>query len=301
MGPCPPRRPAPRLALILATLALATGCRSAGRAAHRGPPRRIVSTMVAADEILLDLVERPRLVAVTALATDPDWSLASRDARTVRGRVHAVSAEALLAHRPDLVVLAPYVPAEVRVVLRRAGVRVVELAEVRGTADVRENLRRLGAATSRAARAAELTAGLDRALAALDRATRDVARRPEVLAAAGGFVAGPGTQLDDLIRLAGGRNAAARLGIQGHARVDPEVVLRTDPELVLVEAPDLATARRLAAADPVLRRLAAVGAGRVLYLPRAELACASHHLPRAARTLLRQLHPDRAAAAEVRP
>jgi iron complex transport system substrate-binding protein len=257
--------------------------------------------MVGADEILLDLVERERLVAVTALATDPAWSLLSHRARGVPGRIHAVSAEAILAHRPDLVVLAPYVPAEVRVVLGRARVRVVTLVEVRGTADVRENLRRLGAATARSARADALVSALDRALAALERATRDVPRRPEVLAAAGGFVAGPGTQIDDLIRLSGGRNAAVRLGVRGHARVDPEVVLRADPEQVLVEAPDAAAARARAAADPVLGRLAAVRAGRVLYLPRAELSCASHHLPRAARTLLRQLHPDRAAEVEVQP
>ncbi|MFH2008871.1 MAG: ABC transporter substrate-binding protein [bacterium] len=283
-----------RVLLLSALLCLPTGCRdrTRGKAPRAGKPRRVASTMVAADEILLTLIGPQRLVAVTRFSVRPSWSVAAAQARAVKGRIHTVGGEAVLRHRPDLCVLADYAHAETALVLRRAGVRIVRLPSARSLATIRRTIRVLGDAVGEPQRAHRILAWLDATVATYRKAVEPLSKRPEVMSATNGFLAGTNTIFDDIVRLAGGQNVARRLGITGHSRVDTEAIWRADPSFVLVQAPDQKGALAAARADPVLSKLAAVTAGRVLYLPRALLTCASHHIVRSIWVLLRQLHPQ---------
>ena len=271
-----------------------TGCRerTRGSAPTLGKPMRVVSTMVAADEILLELIGPKRLVAVSRFGAQPSWSLAAGRIRRIPGRIHTVSAEAVLTHRPDLCVLADYAQAETALVLKRAGVRVVRLKSVNALDDIRHNIRLLSKAVHAPAAAAELLAYLDRHTAALRDWVSRRSSRPEVMSAHRGFLAGTHTLFDELLRLAGGRNVARRLAIRGHVRVDTEVLWRANPQYVLLQAETQTEALAAARADPSLAKLSAVKAGRVLFLPRAQLSCASHHIVRSLWTLFSQLHPS---------
>jgi len=283
-----------RVLVLGVLLCLAAGCRdrTRGKNTASDKPRRVASTMVAADEILLDLIGPKRLVAVTRFSVRPSWSVAAKKARAVKGRIHTVGGEAVLKHRPDLCVLADYAQAETALVLERAGVRIVRLQSARGLATIRQTIRILGDAVGEPKRARRMLARMDATVATYRKAVLPLSKLPEVMSATNGFLAGKNTIFDDIVRLAGGQNVAWRLGLTGHSRVDTEVIWRANPSFVLMQAADKKRALAAARADPVLSKLAAVTAGRVLYLPRALLSCASHHIVHSIWALLQQLHPQ---------
>src|SRR5262245_10862398 len=116
------RKAASVLLLGLAAL-LAAGPGTVGARADNTRPKRIVSLTVCADQLLLDLVDRDRIAALTYLAVDPTVSTRVEDARGLKG-VHWF-AEEILALQPDLVIAQEYSAAGAVDMLRRLGFRVV--------------------------------------------------------------------------------------------------------------------------------------------------------------------------------
>ncbi|HEX6971971.1 MAG TPA: ABC transporter substrate-binding protein, partial [Limnochordia bacterium] len=76
-----------------------------GRALRlEAPPRRIVSTFLGADEIVLSLVDRSRVAMVTTFAQDPASSFVVAAAQGIRA-VQNINAETIVALKPDLILV----------------------------------------------------------------------------------------------------------------------------------------------------------------------------------------------------
>lgn len=160
-----------------------------------------------------------------------------------RPRFANFRAEALLVHRPRLVICDAYQNALTVRALERAGVQVCVLRAIRSFEDLEENARSivhaLGAADLRAITAETVVARLRDERDALAR-SKSAAAPTSVLPyyELGGQIstAGRGTSEDLVLTLAGARNHAASLGLEGHARVPIESLLRDAPEAILVSA-----------------------------------------------------------------
>ncbi len=261
-------------------------------------PARVVSATLSTDEILLALLEPSELHAVTHFALDPGVSNVARRAREV-ARVVTGDPEQVVALAPDVVFADPVGKPESRELLRRVGVPVLTVPGCHTLDDVRRNVRWVGAWVGAEERAEALVARMDRTV-------EDVARRVEgaspprvLLYNRGGFTAGAGTLFDELVRLAGGRNAAAEAGIVGHATLPVERALALDPDVVLTtdyradgRARDVFERAPLAD-DPVWREARAVRGGRVWALDQRHVLSTSHHVAEAAPEIARLLHPER--------
>lgn len=288
------------LALAMAGAAAAGGVRAPARYADPPPhPRRIVSTTLAADEILLALIEPPRLFAVTHFADDARVSNVLKEARDVPHRVSGVDPEAIVALEPDLVITGGVVLPEARELLARARVPVVDLPPASSVADVRENIRRIGALVGEREAAEWLVSELDRGLADLE-ARVEGAPEPRVLLwNAGNYTAGPETLQGELLELAGGYDAARDLGVRGHEQVAIERALALDPDVILVtDYRSDQRSRELVAEpslvrDPVWASTSAVRTGRVHRLDERHAMSTSHHVLESAREVARTLHPER--------
>ena len=248
-------------------------------------PQRIMSLMRCNDRILLVLVPRERITSVTFLAHD-----AVRELMPGRDREVAVnhgSAEDVLRDRPDLILAAPYASATAKRLAAEVGARVVEIAPVNSFADVRAMTRQIGRLVGEPARAEAMVAGMDRTLAEL--AARPLPRRVTVAAWSGaGAVPGRGTLTDELIRVAGGTNIAARLPDTRYSTFGVEELLAARPDAILQGA-NAWTAASLTAArarHPLVRRLYA---GRVIGMPDALTTCGLPQTARAAVDLRRRL------------
>jgi iron complex transport system substrate-binding protein len=266
------RRVASSLARVALAVALASGV------ARAEPPRRIVSLNLCTDQILVDLVGRERIAALSHLASDPALSAIAEEARglvTIRG-----TAEEVLARDPDLVLtIAGSTPATVSL-LERLGNRVLAVPLANDFDAVRSITRAIAQAVGEVQRGEQLLAEFDARLAA--GAPAD-ARRPSALVyQLNSLASGPGTLVDAMLTAAGFRNLARELQLGPAGRLPLETLVANPPDLVvLATAPD---AFRTIAADNLRHpALAAVLAERPhVLLGMADWLCGT---PRAARAV----------------
>lgn len=233
------------------------------------PAKRIVPIFASNTEIVAALGLADRVVGIEAYTRHPPEVL---DRPLVGGRL-GVSVDAVVAQRPDLVVVTPARQAAHQLVdpMERIGVPVLVLTH-RTVAEVMANIRLVGRAAGVAERGEAVAARLEARVAAV--AGRVAARvRPRVVMITGRvgnglvLVARPRTYTADAIVAAGGRLALDE-GLS-LAQVSPEAVLRADPDVLLLAGrpEDLSELAR----QPGWRDLRAVVSGRAVAVPRAEV------------------------------
>ncbi|MEM9385041.1 MAG: ABC transporter substrate-binding protein [Pseudomonadota bacterium] len=169
-------------------------------------PRRIISLDYCADQYVVGLVGRDRILRVSPDATEQySWV---RDAAgglpSVRPR-----AEDVLILQPDLVVRYYGGGPNARMFLERAGVQVLQVPYVSTIADARRNLVELSAALGVAQRGQRLASLMDQRLAAIEPPPMPV---EALYMTPSGVSPGPGTLVDEMMRTAGLRNFQRRPG-----------------------------------------------------------------------------------------
>jgi iron complex transport system substrate-binding protein len=211
---------------------------AAARPALARPARRIVSLTPSLTEIVFSLGAGERVVGVSDYCDYPP------EART-RPRVGTFlqpSVEKILALRPDLV-LVDGVQKDVAAALQAAGDGATVLAiAMNDLAQVREAITQVGAALAADPAAAALLGQLDGELAQVRQQVAARGARPprkvlfvvdrQLGGLRGLVVAGPGTYLDELVRLAGGVNIYADLKLR-YAKVAVESIEERQPEVIL--------------------------------------------------------------------
>jgi iron complex transport system substrate-binding protein len=202
-------------------------------------PARIVSLNLCTDLILLDLVPRDRIAALSWLAADRDVSPIADDIsgiRLVRGH-----AEEVLSLAPDLVLASPFSATPTVDLLRRLGyvIDVVPFAE--DFAGIRSAIRQVAAAVGNTARGEAVVAKFDASLTNAARPTTDAGPPPQALVyQVNGLVSGGGSLIDAALRAAGLSNQASHPGprLAAGGRLALEQLVANPPDLlVLAQAP----------------------------------------------------------------
>lgn len=264
------------------------------------PPQRIVSLNLAADEILLALTPPERITALTYLADNPTYSNVRGEARAVPHRVKA-NAEQVLALQPDLIIVSAHTNAAVKELLRTTGVSLLELQAFLSLADVEANILAIGQATGTADQASALVAMMEQRFQEVQQRVAGSPQPRVLYYAAGGFVLGKGTTMDEMIAYAGGRNAALEAGVQGGKKISQEKVVALNPAVILVSGEDRQEGlRELLLADPTLQEVEAIRAGRVYAIPRAYTSTVSHYVVKCVEAIAQVLHPEVFPARENR-
>lgn len=254
----------------------------AGRRLAVTPAReRIVSLVPSATDLLVALGVTERLVARTSHDTHP--SLAHLPSL---GRTLAPSAEAIIALRPDLVIVAPdYLTNGLAERLANVGLDVYE-ADAQRLDAVLATMVRLGALAGAGARADSLRDAIARGLDALTTETAAGARPSVVYAVwhAPAQVAGAGTYVDDLLRAAGARNAFA--DVEGWPVVSAEALVLRDPDIIVAAGGRHQSLRaEWLRATPGWRELRAVRADRLIVVDADLFNRPGPHILEAAHTL----------------
>lgn len=284
----------------LRALALLALCAACGRdAAHRSaahtddfgdtltigaPPARIVSLNPTTTELLYAIGAGSRLVGRTSYDLLPADVLSVPDL----GPGLRPSVEAVLAARPDLVIL--YASADNRDAARRlraAGVRTVAYRLDR-IADFRRVTAALGELVGDSAAARRTVDSVDATLGGVKRRTASLPK-PSVfwpLWESPLLSVGGGSFLNELIEIAGGRNVFADLP-QPSPTITFEELLRRDPDIVFAGPRSRAKLLR----DPRWRTLRAVREGHILPIDTTMVNGPSARLGSSALGLARLLHP----------
>lgn len=203
-----------------------------------GCPKRIVSLAPSNTEVLFALGLGERVVGVTKYCDYPPEVLRLvREGRiTVVGGYADPSIERIVALKPDLVLAATTVQLKVVRLLEGKGLVVVALAP-KSVEDILRDIRLVGKITCRVEEAEKLVEDMEARIKSVLEKVRHATYRPRVYYEIWHnplMSAGPGTWIDELIRLAGGENIFSDAKVK-YPEVSSEAVIRRNPEVIIVK------------------------------------------------------------------
>ncbi|MGE5509881.1 MAG: ABC transporter substrate-binding protein [Bacteroidota bacterium] len=217
--------------LFQALLAGAALCAAAP--ARADVPSRIVSLNLCTDQILVDLVPRERIRAVSHLAADPQVSAVAEKARGIPW-THG-EAEVVLGYDPDLVIVGELTTPATVSLLERLGIKMLKVPQASDIAGVRSVTYQIADAVGERAKADELIADFDRRIAAV--APKTAWRPTAVVYQVNNSAAAPGSIADTVLNAAGFTNLASELGLGPGGQLPLEMLVARPPDLLVLSGP----------------------------------------------------------------
>lgn len=198
-------------------------------------PQRIVSTILATDEMLLFLQSAPHTVSVSKLVDDRSISLAAGQfSQTIYRNRGDGDTESLLMLEPDLIIVSSFSQANAIKQLMSSGKTLLRLRDFYSYRDIEYNLNLLAAALGKETLAATVNA---ESRAIIERVQQLVQQRkkPRVLYySPSGSTAGLGSITDEMIDYAGGYNVIRETGLSQYIRISQEQAIALQPEIILM-------------------------------------------------------------------
>lgn len=199
--------------------------------AERARPQRIVSMNLCLDSVLVGLVPREHILALSQYSRDP-WRSTIADIAKDLPYTNE-TAEEVVALKPDLVITSRHSAIATRNALRRVGIRF-ELFEVPQTVqESLDQIRKLAELLQRQEQGEALIARIEQTI---EQARPSPGTRPLTAAIyqPGGLSTGGATVTGELMRIAGLENIAARYGVTKYRPLPLESLIREPPEVLLV-------------------------------------------------------------------
>lgn len=253
------------------------------------PPQRIISLAPSITEILFALQLEEKIVGVSNFCQFPP---AARRKEKVGDYAHP-SLEKIVALKPDLVI--GLAEGELRsLVTKLAELKIpVYISDPGNVAGIIFSIRRIGELTEAAGKGLEIAAEMEKKVKQIQEKVKGFSppRVLHVLNFDPLLSAGKGTFINDLIRLAGGRNLT-ETAVGKYPRLSIEEVLALDPEVILLAS--------MKSADPLLtqrqwwerwKTITAVRRGRVYVLDSDLIHRPSPRIVIGLEEVARALHP----------
>jgi iron complex transport system substrate-binding protein len=257
-------------------------------------PARIVTLSPSAAQTLWELGARDRVVGVSEFASYLNGTASLPKVNTAGG---GVDVERVVGLNPDLVLAPGTVPDETVENLRATGVPVFALETSSSVEAVSEKTRLVGRLVGECGAAARTNAWMERNVAAVRGAVADDPAPTGLYVFGGGYTAGAGTFIDDVLTTAGLENLARVVGIEGYAQINREVVSARDPAWLVLNSRDDDVPD-----DPVYRETTAVREGQVVVVNVHYLnQPAPRSIVRSVRAVATAVHPDAMAGVDYVP
>jgi iron complex transport system substrate-binding protein len=294
----------PRRALQAGKFAIAALCLFLGHAGCSRPappppaadaPIRVASTTPAGTDLLIAIGGADNLVAVSDFDDDREGTAG----KPRIGDYQNIDWEKLASVRPQYLLLEESedrISDAIRQRCSDLGIQIVNL-KIENLQDIESTMMQLAIVVHRGVQAAQAIYDLQATLAAIQARTSAAppVRTLIVTSDDGLSVAGPGTFLDNLLTMAGGKNAAAGIG-RPYTTLDPEMLASLSPDVIIQLIPD--AQRTPQVMDQVTRfwtsipNLPAVKNRRVYVLTDWFALEPGSHVGRLAEEFADVLHPD---------
>ena len=256
-------------------------------------PERVVTLGPSAAQTMWEIGGRSQVVGVSQFAGFLDGA----DERTVvtAGNRSTVQIEKVIGLTPDLV-LAPNTT-DPRAVqrLRAAGITVYHFGAASSIEDVYAKTRLIGRLTGNCAGASETVRSMKAQVSAVESAVEGTESPTVFYAMSGGYTAGNGTFIHELISTAGGTNLAAAAGISGYAQISSETILNRDPDYIVVSSPNPASVenpKTLLPDSSALRQTTAYRQGNVVVVNSNYVSQPAPRIVRPLTAIAEAIHPN---------
>lgn len=258
-------------------------------------PQRIISLSISTDEILLDLVDRKRILALSKLADDPGISNLATQAQNIQGRATGESAELLLALNPDVLLVPDFTKAETIQALRDMQLKVYVYKTPHDITSVRKCISNLGMVVGENERAQKLIDKMDKRLQEISQAIGQPSQEKSVIFMRdnGGAYYSPQSSFNEICRYAKVRNALTGLHYDKPMDISQEEVIRLNPDAFLLSdwnydgKHDANIAKKALLDNPSYQSTKAIQNKEIYILPSAHLLAVSQYTVEAVADLAR--------------
>ena len=222
-------------------------------------PERLVSIGPSITAFLFAIGAGPRVVGVDDFSDEPADATKIDKVGGVK-----VNFEKIVSLRPDLVLTVKFSDGTIEK-LQSASLTVL-VVDPQNVADVAKTARLLGQAVG--ADGSTLATSIEQKVDAVRAKTANVATRPRVYHEIDAsdpakiFTVGPGSYIDDLIKIAGGVNVAAN-ATTAYPQLSAEQIVKADPEVIVLAADPYAAKPADVAARSGWSAISAVRNGRI--------------------------------------
>ena len=255
-------------------------------------PMRIVSQTLGTDEILLAICDPKRIVALSNLADDGNYSNVVEEARRFAGRT-TEGAEQILRLEPDLIFVSSYSRAETVHLLKASHAPVFRFANFNSISDIEENIRTVGKAVGNDTEADSLIRKMDESLASIRRLAPPNQVPFRIMSFdSGGYTAGKNSAFDDMVRAAGAKNVSTENGIDGFAKISVEKIIDWQPDFIIAGANQgsLDAVRKSLLANPVIAASRAGVAERIIVIDNRHFLTVSQYIVRGVEDLAKGMY-----------
>ena len=109
------------------------------------PPKRMLTTSLAFQDILLEMVPVEHFIATSVSAADPNYSMTAELSKKIPNKYRPrITVEQVLKYKPDLFITTPLTNPEVSSTLEDMGVKVFMLNQVDTYTDIKKSITKLG-------------------------------------------------------------------------------------------------------------------------------------------------------------
>ncbi|MGH8477974.1 MAG: ABC transporter substrate-binding protein [Methylococcales bacterium] len=256
-------------------------------------PQRVVSINLCTDQLLVLLAQRDRIQSLSYLAANPEVSPVAELAAGIVENYG--SAEEVLNFNPDLVLASVFGAHSTNAILKRLGIRLVEIPVARNIQEIRESIRTVAAAIGSPASGEALLKKFDRDLQAASLSPARVSAHPSdrfdlegsPLRAARNAVAalfrennvvyGSGTISGVFVKAAGMDNLADKLDHSAFSYMPLEILIEQKPDVIVQAQGTLRAARGILAYEslhhPAMQNL--LEKSRLVRIPDSLWSCGS--------------------------
>lgn len=197
-------------------------------------PQHVVSTFLCTDEYVYRLVPRDHIAALSFLAADRHPVVSTIVDKVVGIPLVHDSAEEILAHHPDAVVMYAGTQPRLHAQLKAAGVPIIDVGWSNSLAEIHRDALALGRALGAEALAKEMLEHMDRKLAAAKSSGAPV--RTLIYEPNGYVTSNPVT--DEILKSAGLVDVAGEMGMTRAGMIPVEAVIARPPQLLLLSNTD---------------------------------------------------------------
>jgi len=157
------------------------------------------------------------------------------EAKLVTNKITKVDPEAIIAYKPDLVLVASYTDAGIVKQLRDAKLTVFLLGNFSTIKDIENNITLLGQVVGEEAKAAKIVGDMEAKLKMITDAVKGVKPLTVIYYGPEGYSVSAGSTIDDVIVKAGGINGVAVGGIKDpFPKLSDEFMVKLNPDAILL-------------------------------------------------------------------
>ena len=193
-------------------------------------PQRVASLNVCTDQLMLALLQRPRIASITFLAVNADTSYYHQKAHGIA--INYGTAEEILGVKPDLIVAGSYTTPATTALLRKLGLRVELFEPDDSIKQMRDNIKRMAAFLGETQTGQQIIRNMDRRLADVSRTLKGP-KPVAVIFRANGFTMGRRSLINDILTIAGFRHLSAEISMVRSGFLPLEKMIAADPALII--------------------------------------------------------------------